>query len=57
MPHIHINIQAERQRLTGNLIKPALMKSLLPKRRGEERSEMRGGGVKEDKVARIDDAH
>lgn len=56
MPRIHINTHAERQQVTGNLIKPALMKSLLPKRRGEERREMKGG-VKEDKVARIDDAH
>lgn len=57
MPRIHINTRAGRHQLTGNLIKPALMKSLLPKRRGEERREMRGGGVKEDKVVRIDDAH
>lgn len=55
MPRIHINTRAAQQQLTRNLIKLALMKSLFQKRRGKERG-MRGG-VKEDKVAWIDDAH
>lgn len=56
MPRIRINTHAARQQLTRNLIKLALMKSLLQKRRGKERG-MKGGGEKEDKVAWIDDAH
>lgn len=51
MARIHINTHAERQQLTGNLIKPALMKSLFPKRREEERRDERrskGGQGRED---------
>lgn len=57
MIHTHKKTHTEQQQLTGNLIKPALMKSLLPNRGGEERRDERKGGEKEDKVIGIDDAH
>lgn len=47
----------QQQQLTGNLIKPALMKSLLPNWREQESSDERRRGGKEDKVTWIDNAH
>lgn len=55
LPLTHTHTQ--QKQLTGNLIKPALMKSLLPNRKEEERKDERRRAEKEDKVAWIDGAH
>lgn len=52
MPHNHTNTHAERQQLTGNLIKPAFNEVTSPKEKSgrKERDERRskGGQGRED---------